>query len=59
VVKGQIHLTGRDPVHVGQVDYAVLDARGKVRESGSVEHSAAIRLRNAHRPSLFSINLKH
>ena len=58
VVKGQIHRIGRDPVHFGQVDYAVLNARGKVLEAGSVEHSAAIRLRNVHRPSLFSINLK-
>lgn len=57
-VKGQVHRTGRDPVRFGHVDYAVLDAKGKVRESGWVEHSSAIRLRNAHRPSLFSIDLK-
>ncbi|MEZ5451651.1 MAG: hypothetical protein R3E93_02355 [Thiothrix sp.] len=58
VVKGQIHLTGRDPVYVGHVDYAVLEASGKVREQGWVEHTSAIRLRQAHRPSLFSINLQ-
>lgn len=58
VVKGQVHLTGREPVRFGHVDYAVADAQGKVRETGWVDHSAAIRLRNTHRPSLFSINLK-
>lgn len=57
-IKGQIHLTGREPVHFGHVDYAVLDTSGKVREAGWVEHSSAIRLRNTHRPSLFSIGLK-
>jgi hypothetical protein len=57
-VKGQIHLTGRNPVHFGHVDYAVLDANGKVREQGWVEHSSAIRLRHANWPSLFTINLK-
>ncbi len=57
-IKGQIHLTGRDPVHFGHVDYAVLDTNGTVREAGWVEHSSAIRLRNTHRPSLFSIRLK-
>ncbi len=57
-IKGQIHRTGRNPVHFGHVDYTVLDANGKVRETGWVEHSAAIRLRNTHRPSLFSIGLK-
>ena len=57
-IKGQVHLTGRDPVHFGHVDYAVLDTNGKVREAGWVEHSSAIRLRNTHRPSLFSIGLK-
>lgn len=58
LIKGQIHRLGRDPIHFGQVDYAVLDTSGKVRESGSVEHSAAIRLRSVRRPSLFNITLK-
>ncbi len=58
VIKGQIHRTGHDPVRFGHVDYAVLDTQGKIRETGWVEHSSAIRLRNVHRPSLFSINLK-
>ncbi|WML89658.1 hypothetical protein RCF98_11825 [Thiothrix lacustris] len=57
-IKGQIHRTGRNPVPFGHIGYAVLDASGKVREQGRVEHSAAIRLRNTHRPSLFSIELK-
>lgn len=58
VVKGQIHLTGHNPVRFGHVDYAVLDAQGRVREEGWVEHSGAIRLRQAHRPSRFSIELQ-
>lgn len=58
VIKGQIHRTGHDPVRSGHVDYAVLDAQGKVREEGWVEHSSAIRLRNVHRPSLFNIDLQ-
>lgn len=58
VIKGQIHRTGHGPVRFGHVDYTVLDAQGKIREKGWVEHSSAIRLRDAHRPSLFSIHLK-
>ncbi|MBU0655643.1 MAG: hypothetical protein KJ914_11015 [Gammaproteobacteria bacterium] len=58
LVKGQLHRTGHEPVRFGHVDYVVRDAQGNVREEGWVEHSAAIRLRHAHRPSLFSINLK-
>lgn len=57
-IKGQIHRTGREPVHFGHVDYAVLDASGKVREEGWVEHSSAIRLRSTHRPALFRIDLQ-
>ncbi len=57
-IKGQIHLTGREPVRFGHVDYAVLDVNGKTREQGWVEHSAAIRFRNTHRPALFSIDLQ-
>lgn len=57
-IKGQIRLTGREPVRFGHVDYAVLDVNGKPREQGWVEHSAAIRFRNTHRPALFSIDLK-
>lgn len=57
-VKGQIRLTGRNPVRFGHVDYAVLDASGKVREEGWAEHSSAIRLRNTHRPALFTIDLR-
>lgn len=56
--KGQIHRTGREPVRFGHVDYAVLDVNGKPREQGWVEHSAAIRFRNTHRPALFSIDSK-
>lgn len=56
-VKGQIRLTGLQPVHFGHVDYRVVDAHGKVTAQGTVEHSAAIKLRNSHRPSLFSIYL--
>lgn len=58
VVKGQLHRTSHEPVRFGHVDYVVRDAQGNVREEGWVEHSAAIRLRHAHRPSLFSINMK-
>lgn len=57
-LKGQIRRVGRDPVHFGHVDYAVLDASGKVREQGQVEHTAAIRQRQPRQPSLFSIPLK-
>lgn len=57
-VRGQIRRVGRDPVHFGHVDYAVLDASGKVREQGQVEHTAAIRQRQPRQPSLFSIPLQ-
>lgn len=57
-VKGQIRRIGREPVHFGHVDYAVLDARGEVREQGWVEHTAAIRQRQPRQPSLFSIHLQ-
>lgn len=58
LVKGQIRRTGREPVHFGHVDYTVLNAQGAVREEGFTEHSAAIRLRDTYRPSLFNIHLK-
>ncbi|MEB4590632.1 hypothetical protein VSS37_06555 [Candidatus Thiothrix sp. Deng01] len=58
LIKGQIHLTRSEPVRLGHVDYTVLDAQGHPQENGWVEHSSAIRLRNAHRPSLFSIQLR-
>lgn len=56
-VKGQIRLTGVQPVQ-GHVDYTVLDASGKPREQGTVEHTAATKLRHSNRPALFSINLQ-
>lgn len=58
LIKGQIHLTRSEPVRFGHVDYTVLDAQGRPQENGWVEHSSAIRQRNAHRPSLFSIQLR-
>lgn len=58
VVKGQIFRTGHNPIRFGHVDYTVLDAQGRIREEGWVEHTAAIRLRQAHRPSRFSIELQ-
>ncbi|OQX07435.1 MAG: hypothetical protein BWK73_28125 [Thiothrix lacustris] len=58
LVKGQIRRIGREPIHFGYVDYAVLNAQGTVRESGFVGHSSAIRIRNIYRPSLFDIHLK-
>lgn len=58
VIRGQVRLTGHEPVHFGHVDYAVLDRPGQVREQGWVEHSSAIRLRNTHRPALFTIRLQ-
>lgn len=57
-VKGQIRRIGREPVHFGHVDYAVVDAGGTVREKGWVEHTAAIRQRQPRQPSLFSIHLQ-
>ncbi|HRJ53186.1 MAG TPA: hypothetical protein PLE99_10480 [Candidatus Thiothrix moscowensis] len=58
MVKGQIRRLGREPVHFGHVDYAVVDSQGNIKETGWVEHSGAIRLRHPRTPSLFSIPLK-